>query len=89
VSRISVGGILGFIKSKFTPTLKRSDTIDNFWQHRETGRIIQVKNYRIVVGDVEGKQVIFFDPGSKHEVSMWEKEFRSKYRSRGNKLPRS
>jgi hypothetical protein len=86
VSRISVGGILGYIKSKFTPTLKRSERIDRFWKHKETGVTIEVTKYEIAVGpDVQGKFVRFLDRNvGPQTLSMPEPDFRKMYYSIGN-----
>jgi hypothetical protein len=86
VSRISVGGILGFIKSKFTPTLKRSERIDRFWKDKETGVTVEVKNYNIVTGDLRGRRVVFFDPSINHEAALPEEEFRKQFYSLGNRF---
>lgn len=86
MSRISVGGIFGFIKSKFTPTLKRSERIDRFWKHKETGRTVEVTKYEIAVGpDIQGRFVRFLDRDvGPQTLSMPEPEFRKMYRPVGN-----
>lgn len=86
MSRISVGGIFGYFKSKFTPTLKRSDRIDRFWKHKETGVTVEVMKYEIAVGpDVQGKFVRFVDRNvGPQTLSMTEPEFRKMYRPVGN-----
>lgn len=87
MSRISVGGIFGFIKSKFRPTLKRSECIDRFWKHKETGRTVEVVKYDIAVGpDVQGRFVRFLDRDvGPQTLSMTEAEFRKMYYPVGNR----
>lgn len=84
--RVSVGGIFGFFKSKFHPTLKRSERIDKFWKHKETGVTVEVMKYEIAVGpDVQGKFVRFVDRNvGPQTLSMTEPEFRKMYYPIGN-----
>jgi ribulose bisphosphate carboxylase small subunit len=50
-------------------TTKRSMRIARFWQHRETGTVVEIRAFRNVVPD-NYYRVVFFDPTIKRELSL-------------------
>lgn len=77
MSKISLGGIFGYVKSKFTPTTKTTDRFPRWWKHKETGRTVMVTTVQIAVGpDLIGKRIIFIDQAiGSQELAMPVQEF--------------
>lgn len=82
MSKISLGGIFGFVKNKFTPTLKKKERFPIFWRHKDSGILVEVTTVHKCVGpDFFGTMIRFVDREhfGAQEFSMEVKEFMSKH----------
>jgi len=76
--KISLGGIFGFVKNKFTPSLKKADLFPRWWKHKQNGVTVQVTQVHKCVGpDYFGTMIRFQDPEhyGTQEFSMKVEEF--------------